>query len=152
MKKFALNLVKKIRNNIRNNIRNKITNGSKRVKEINETFKKTLDETRKKPVSKRKSALLGFVTVLAIFGFTVLAPVLPVLAKDIPVSNPCPGPGDIYPSPSQAPVLNEVSRDAFAGFAGSVCGLAVTTGSLAVGVACGFVVVLGILYVQKKSK
>ena len=141
MKKFAFNIVKKIRN--------KITNGSKRVTEINETFKKTLDETRKKPVSKRKSVLLGFSMVLAIFGFTVLAPVLPVLAKDIPVPNPG-NPGDI--SPSQAPILNQVTKEVFGGMVGSVCGLAVTMGSLAVGVGCGIGVVIGILYLEKKFK
>ena len=139
--------LKEFISSIRKKISKKITNGSKKVKEINQTFKKTFDEARKKPVSKRKSLLLGFSMVLAIFGVTRLAPVLPVLAKDIPVPNPgnTSNPGAI--SPSQAPVLNEVGS-----LAGSVCGLAVTTGSVAVGVACGFLVVIGILYIEKKFK
>jgi hypothetical protein len=34
--------------------------------------------------------------------------------------------------------------------AGIVCGLAISTGSFAVGIACGIIVVGGILYVQGK--
>ena len=45
-----------------------------------------------KPRSKRKSLVLGFTTVLGIFGVTLLAPILPAVAKDVPKNAPKPAP------------------------------------------------------------
>lgn len=68
----------------------KITNGSTKIKKTNETFKEKFTEARKKPVSKRKSLLLGLTTVMGIFSITILAPVLPAIAKDVPAPKPKP--------------------------------------------------------------
>lgn len=147
IKVFALNIGKKIRNKISN----KITNGSKRVKEIKQIFKETLDETRKKPVSKRKSVLLGFSMGLAIFGFTLLTPVLPVLAKDLSVPGPPGPPGAICPATPQTPTLNKAMNEVIGTFGGSLCTIAIHTGSVALGISCALFVAIAILYVEKKA-
>ena len=66
-------------------VKKKITNRS-------QEFKENLEEAKKKPKSKRKSLLLGFTTVLGIFGVTLLTPVLPAIAKDIPKNSTKPNP------------------------------------------------------------
>ena len=107
---------------------------------------------KQQPKSKRKSLFLGFATVIGIFGVTLLTPVLSAFAQELPKNTPNPGtapaPGDLCPSPPR-PKSEELVRGLI-GAAGTICGLAVQTGSFAVGVACGIVVVVGILKVQGK--
>jgi len=118
---------------------------------LKKKFRSRLDrikKTRNIPKSKRKSALLGFVTVLSIFGVTLLGSSLPVIAKDLPAPGPGsatnPGAATNPPCPKQSDEM----RKALSGAAASVCALAVTSGSFLVGAACGIVVVYGILKVE----
>lgn len=113
------------------------------VQDFKVNFKKKFKEYKEKPKSKRKSFIIGFTTVVGIFGLTLFGPALSAVAKDIPKGNP--KPTDIAPAPSVPPEIINT------GLAASVCGLAVTSGSFAVGVACGFIVVIGILHMQGKK-
>ena len=115
-------------------------------------LKKISKKISRKPKSKRRSLFLGFSTILGIFGVTLLAPVLPVVAKDIPKNNLTPGPGDVCPNPANQPAIapsKEIVKG-ISGVAASVCALAVSSGSFVVGAACGVIVVLGILKTQGK--
>ena len=80
---------------------------------------------------------------------TLLTPVLSAVAKDIPKNTP--KPGDVRPNPpANHPALapsKEIVKG-LSGIASSVCALAVTSGSFAVGIACGVVVVYGVLRAQ----
>lgn len=131
---------------------NKITNIKNKGRNAVFRFKKNFDEAKKKPKSKRKSLFLGFTTVLGIFGVTLLAPILPAVAKDLPKDSPKPEPSQVCPAPTKQPALqpSEQLFSALAGAAASVCGLAASSGSFLVGVACGLVVVYGILRAQGK--
>ncbi len=108
-------------------------------------FKKKVKKYKEKPKSKRKSFIIGFTTAVGIFGLTLFGPSLSAVAKDIPKGNP--KPTDIAPA---VPPSKELINTGLFGVAASVCGLAVTSGSFAVGVACGFIVVIGILQMQGK--
>ena len=105
-----------------------------RFKIVKDNFKNS------KKVSKRQSWLLGFVTPLAIFGITLFGPSLSAIAKEVPATAPAP-----------APEPADLNTERLSGLAAAVCSGAVATGNFAVGVACGIVVVAGILYVQKKN-
>ena len=119
-----------------------------RVQDFKINFKKKFNEYKEKPKSKRKSFIIGFTTAVGIFGLTLFGPALSAVAKDIPKGNP--KPTDIAPAPSVLPPSKEIINTGLSGAAASVCGLAVTSGSFAVGVACGFIVVIGILHMQGK--
>jgi hypothetical protein len=119
-----------------------------RVQDFKINFKKKFKEYKQKPKSKRKSFIIGFTTAVGIFGLTLFGPALSAVAKDIPKGNP--KPTDIVPAPSVLPPSKEIINTGLSGLAASVCGLAVTSGSFAVGVACGFIVVIGILHMQGK--
>lgn len=120
-----------------------------RVQKFKINFKKKFKESKEKPKSKRKSFILGVTTAVAIFGFTLFGPALLAVAKDLPEGNP--KPTDIAPAPAKClPPSNEIVSTSLSGLAGSVCALAITSGSFAVGVACGCFVVAGILYMQGK--
>jgi hypothetical protein len=140
MRKVLLNSGKKISSKIRNGSRKIKT----KIQKTNETFKEKFTEARQKPVSKRKSILLGFSTVLGIFSITLLALVLPAIAKD----GPGPKPNEICPAPAQT--FNKEVGKALSLMAATVCGLAVSTGSFAVGIVCGLIVGGGILHAQGK--
>jgi hypothetical protein len=116
-----------------------------RVQNFKINFKKKFKESKEKPKSKRKSFILGLTTAVAIFGFTFFGPALSAVAKDLPKGNP--KPTDIAPATSVPP---EIINTGLSGLTASVCGLAITSGSFAVGVACGFIVVIGILHMQGK--
>lgn len=108
-------------------------------------FKKKFKEAKEKPKSKRKSFVIGFTTAVGIFGLILSGPALSAVAKDIPKGNP--KPTDIapapYPSlPPSKEMLKFINR--------SVCVLAITSGSFAIGIACGCLVVVGILHMQGK--
>jgi hypothetical protein len=115
-----------------------------RVQDFKINFKKKFKEYKEKPKSKRKSFIIGFTTAVGIFGLILFGPALLAVAKDIPKGNP--KPTDIAPAPSIPPSKEIINT----GLAGSVCALAVTSGSFAVGIACGFIVVIAILHVQGK--
>jgi hypothetical protein len=120
-----------------------------RVQNFKINFKKKFKESKEKPKSKRKSFILGLTTAVAIFGFTFFGPALSAVAKDLPKGNP--KPTDIAPAPYVPPSKEIINTGpGLSGLAASVCGLAVTSGSFAVGVACGFIVVIGILHMQGK--
>ena len=107
-------------------------------------FKKKFKEYKEKPKSKRKSFIIGFTTAVGIFGLILFGPALSAVAKDIPKKNP--KPTDIAPAPSVQPSKEIINT----GVSGSVIALAVTSGSFAIGIACGFIVVIAILHVQGK--
>jgi hypothetical protein len=122
-----------------------------RVQNFKINFKKKFKESKEKPKSKRKSFILGVTTALAIFGFTLFGPALLAVANDLPKGNP--KPTDIAPVPpvppsTSVPPSKEIINAA--GVASSVCALAITSGSFAVGIACGCIVVIGILHMQGK--
>ena len=122
-----------------------IYNLKSRVQDFNINFKKKLKESKEKPKSKRKSFILGFTTAVGIFGLTLFGPTLSAVAKDIPKGNP--KPTDIAPAQSVPP---EIINTGLSGIAGSGCALAITSGSFAIGVACGCLIVIGILHMQGK--
>jgi hypothetical protein len=113
-----------------------------RVQNFKINFKKKFKESKEKPKSKRKSFILGVTTAVAIFGFTLFGPALLAVAKDLPKGNPKPAPS--------VPPSNEITNAGLSGVASSVCALAITSGSFAVGIACGCIVVIGILHMQGK--
>lgn len=113
-----------------------------RVQNFKINFKKKFKESKEKPKSKRKSFILGVTTAVAIFGFTLFGPALLAVAEDLPKGNP--KPTDIAPTPSVPP-----SNDGLSGVASSIA-LAITTGSFALGIVCGCIVVIGILHMQGK--
>jgi hypothetical protein len=118
-----------------------------RIFKIN--FKKKFKESKEKPKSKRKSFIVGFTTAVAIFGVTFFGPALSAVAKDLPKGTP--KPTDIAPAPVPAlPPSNEIINAGLSGVAGSICALAITSGSFALGIACGCVVAFGILHMQGK--
>ena len=120
-----------------------------RVQDFKINFKKKFKEYKEKPKSKRKSFIIGFTTAVGIFGLTLFGPALSAVAKDIPKGNP--KPNDIAPAPSAPPSKEIINTGTgLSGVAGSVCALAVTSGSFAIGIACGCIVVIAILHVQGK--
>ena len=119
----------------------------KRVQDVKINFQKKVQESKEKPKSKRKSFLIGFITAVGIFGLTLFGPALSAVAQDIPKGNS--NLTDIAPAPS-VPPKKEIINTGLSGLAASVGGLAVTSGAFAVGVACGFLVVIGILHMQGK--
>ena len=106
-----------------------------RVQDFKINFKKKFKEYKKKPKSKRKSFIVGFTAAVGIFGLTK--------------GNP--KPTDLAPAPVQSiPPSSEIINASLSGSAASLCSLAITSGSFAIGVACGCLVVVGILHMQGK--
>nr|UZC30173.1 hypothetical protein [Entomoneis sp.] len=139
--------IKNAFSSLKKNVGNKLAN----LKNRSQKFKENFEEAKSQPRSKRKSLFLGFSTVLGIFGVTLLTSVLPAVAKDIPKNTPTPG--EVCSSPPANQTAIAPSKEIVKGLSGvaaSVCALAVTSGSFAVGVACGVVVVFGILKAQGK--
>lgn len=133
----------KILSKFRLRAKDKLTHFKEKLRKNIQEFKDDFNEKKGQPRSKRKSYLLGFGTVLSIFGIAVFSSSLPVNAQDVP---PKPGqPTQVQPA---APKQSDQITKAVAGAAASVCALAVTSGSFLVGAACGLVVVVGILKAQ----
>ena len=125
-----------------------------RVQDFKINFKSKVKKYKKKPRSKRKSFIIGFTTAVSIFGLTLFGPALSAVAKDIP-NAPKELPNENYIVAAPVPAISpskDLVNTGLSGLAASVCvcGLAVTSGSFVVGVACGFVVVIGILHMQGK--
>lgn len=131
----------------------KIKNVRTKFKTIKIEVKQKYQETKMHPISKRKSAIIGFTTVLSIFGVVLFSPRLVAFAKDVPKSpGKCPAPqqpGQVAPNP-QAPNVDTLSL--LSGAAGTICAGAVNSGSFILGIVCGVVVVGGILLAQNKDK
>ena len=123
-----------------------------RVQNWTNKFQMKFKEAKEKPKSKRKSFIIGFTTILGIFGLTVFGPALSAVAKDTPTPNVCPAPTDIVPANSvqTVPPTPTIINASLSGLAASVCSLAITSGSFAIGVVCGCIVVIGILQLEKK--
>jgi hypothetical protein len=120
-----------------------------RVQNFKINFKKKFKESKEKPKSKRKSFILGVTTAVGIFGFTLFGPALLAVAKDLPKGNP--KPTDIAPAPVPAlPPSNEIVNAGLSGASASVCALAITSGSFAMGIVCGCIIVVGILHLEGK--
>ena len=141
--------------NIRKRVKHKWsalkTKGHNSLKQINASYteaKQQAKENQGKPGSKRRSAALGFSVVMSIFGLAVLGPKMAAIAKDVPGGGKAPSPSELAPSP--APPASDKLVEGISGAAAAICGLAVTSGSFMVGIACGVVVVYGILKVQGK--
>lgn len=130
--------IKNALSRLKGNVKNKITN----IKNGAQKFKENFSEAKSKPRSKRKSLFLGFTTVLGIFGVTLLAPVLPAVAKDVPKNTP--KPGEVCPAPTQQPALVP-SQKIIAGLSGAAASICAFSGSFMVGAVCGVTVVVGIL-------
>ena len=117
-----------------------------RIKNKVKTYIKEVQETKKLPKSKRKRAALGMITVLSIFGISLLGSTLPAVAKDTVPGN---APGTCV-QPATSKPTSDTLLEGLSGAAGVVCGLAVSSGSFIIGGLCGFVVVIGILKAQGK--
>ena len=126
MKKFIVNRSKKFFSSVKSSP-NRIKDRIDKTKKI---FKAQYHEARQKPISKKKSAFLGFSAVMAIFGTTMLADISPAIAKDVPAPKP---------------IANQKLREGLGGFAAAVCAGAASSGSFLLGAICGIVVVVGIL-------
>jgi hypothetical protein len=139
-----------IKNTLKENVKNKITNIKNKAQNGAQKFKENFSEAKSKPRSKRKSLFLGFTTVLGIFGVTLLAPVLPAVAKDLP--NKGAKPAEVCPAPNQQPALvpSQQIITGLSGAAATICALAVSSGSFLIGGVCGVIVVVGILKAQGK--
>ena len=132
------------------NTSNKIKNVKNKAQNAAQKFQKNFSEAKSKPRSKRRSLFLGFTTVLSIFGVTLLAPVLPAVAKDLPKKGA--KPGEVCPAPTSKPALvpSQQIVDGLSGAAATICALAVSSGNFMVGAVCGVIVVVGILKAQGK--
>jgi hypothetical protein len=105
---------------------------------------------KSQPRSKRKSFLVGVGTIFGIFGVTLLTPLLSAVAKDVPTGSPQPGSTNVAPNPTPSAISSTDIIKGISGAAGAVCALAVSSGSFIIGIACGVVVVIGILKIQGK--
>lgn len=146
-------LVSKLQTRIRHKIAKTHRNVKTSLKNGLETFQTNFEKARKKPVSKRKAFLLGFTTVISLAGVTILAPIFPAMAKDLPKT---PGkPDGLVPTPpSTSPtldVIKDVGLKSIATFVGGICAAAVTNGTFVLGALCGFLVASGMLANKKQN-
>ena len=115
----------------------------KNIKNKLKNYIKEAQETKDLPKSKVKRATIGMITVLSIFGISLLGSTLPAIAKDkMPTNTPKP---DTCVQPTSDSIVQGLE-----GAAGVVCALAISSGSFIVGGVCGLIVVIGILKVQGK--
>jgi hypothetical protein len=118
------------------------------VQDFTINFKKKFKKSKEKPKSKRKSFLVGFTTDISIFGVTLFSSALSAIASNIPKDMP-----KICPTPPNSVLIAFPSQQIIKGLSGAavtVCSLAVTSGSFALGIAYGLIVAVGILKVQGK--
>lgn len=137
----------KIISKIRLRANDKLTNLKNKIKNKIQVFKQKVNEEKGQPRSKLKSYLLGFGTVLSIFGITFFSSSLPVNAKDVPKPGAPGQPGQVVPAPAKN--SDEIVAT-LTGAAATLCAFAVSSGSFLVGAVCGVVVAVGILKAQGK--
>lgn len=115
-----------------------------------QNFRENVSEARNKPRSKRESLFLGFTTVLGIFGVTLLVPVLPAVAKDLPTEGA--KPSDICPSPTPEPSLLPSERiiGGLSGTGVTIYALASSSVPFVVGAVGALILVIVILKAQNK--
>lgn len=146
-------LLSKIKVSVSHTIANTTTSVKTSIKNGVATLQESFDETKKKPISKRRAFMLGFITVTSLGGLTIFAPMLPAIAKDIP-KNPA-KPGGMVPTPpSTSPnmdLIKSTAKTSIATFIGGICAEAFQRGSFVLGALCGFLTVTGI-FINKKEK
>ena len=113
-------------------------------------FKKEIQQEKSKSRSKKRDFMIGFGTILSVFGITLLGPKLTAIAKETS-KNPGSTPNTPNPSPTTT-APNPATAERLSGAAATVCAAAVTSGNFLVGAICGLIVVGGILYVQGGKK
>lgn len=150
---FSVNMtdIKNTLSRFKVNARSKIKNKTTNIKNGFQKFKENFSEAKSKPRSKRRCLLLGFSTVVSIFGVTLFTSILPAVAKDIP--NGAPKPGQVCPAaPTLQPTLitSQQIITGLSGVAATICALAVSSGPFVIGGICGLVVVVGVLKAQGK--
>jgi hypothetical protein len=119
-------------------LRKKTLNSLNKIKEL-QTEKRI--EVEINPKNHRiRSLLLGFATVIAIYGLTII----PVNANEIPANQANPAPKGV-PTPEDDHLLST-----FMGVGSAVCARAIGTGYFVLGFACGLVVVGGLIYKNSK--
>jgi hypothetical protein len=138
--------MRKIISKIRVRANDKLTTLKNKIKNKIEVFKEKVNEEKKQPKSKLKSYLLGFGTVLSIFGIAFFSTSLPANANDTPKPGR-PKSGQVAPAPVKH--SDEIVAT-LTGAAATLYALAVSSGSFLVGAVCGVVVAVGILKVQGK--
>jgi hypothetical protein len=113
-----------------------------RVGNFKSNLKKQFNESKKEPKSKRKSFIIGLLTVIGIFGLTLVGPALSAVAKDLPPAAPKPsGPAPTPPAPALPP-----SKEIY----GLAVSLAIRSGAFTIGVICGLIIVAVILHAEGK--
>ena len=123
-------------------------------KNLKQTLKAQYDQEKQKGRSKRKSAILGFSTVISVF----LLKNAPAIAKEIPRRNPSKNVKKKPPiQQKKAPVqpsgiiVKQKFREAGSAFTGVICMAAFESGSYILGAMCGCAVVAGILITTGKK-
>ena len=140
--------------------RNKITNIKTNVQDGVQQFQENFSAAKNKPRSKRKSFLLGAVTVFGVFGVTLFARVLPTIAKDVSNNIPMRIPNEIpwympwlEPAPMSPDPDNGIVKKiqkALSDVVESICGGAVARGFYVLGTVSGVIVVIVLFYAPKK--
>ena len=134
------------------------------IRNFKESFKTKSEDYRLTRTSKRKSFVIGFTTSLSLFSMALFSRALTAYAKELPIPKPpgtsvAPGPGPTAPTgpgtavqnlPPALPPVNSVVNSGLSGMAGSICAIAVGSGSWVVGAICGVIVAIGILNLEKK--
>lgn len=116
-------------------MKNRLDRLKNRVQKFKINFKNKFQEYRKTPRLrlKRKSFIIGFTSVVGIFGLTLFGPALSAVAKELPKSNP--RPTDIASAPVPASNLlpsKTIINNGLSGLAASIYALAITSGSFAI--------------------
>ena len=139
-------------------IRSAIKTGASRfndkLKNVKQNVKTQYDQEKQKVRSKRKSAILGFSTVISVF----ILKNAPAIAKEIPIQNPSKSVKKKPPiQQKKAPVqpsgiiVKQKFREAGSAFTGVICMAAFESGSYILGAMCGCAVVAGILITTGKK-
>ena len=141
---LSLNLYKFI-----NLMKKRIQRFKHKLKTKYRNFKKEIQHEKTKPRSRKRDFMIGFGTMISLFGITIFGPKLAAVAKETPKS---PGGTPNTPSPASTPPVDPATAQKLSGAAASICAAAISSGNFLVGAICGLIVVGGILYVQGGKK
>lgn len=136
------NIKEKTNRFLKNRIRNPIVSTCLSIKGL----KKNQNNL---PKSRLKRYAYGMGTTLTLFGLVFFSGPLVAFAKDLP-ADAKPKPTEVAPKP--APAMHPATTTRLSGAASMLCGLAVSSGSFAIGALCGAIVGVGILIAQGKIK